>query len=352
MRETIIFQLIRIIVLGGLSTLFSFLVSGPLLNFLKKHNIFKHIRQDPNAPIFMSIHKKKEGTPTTAGVLIWGTTFLFAVVFLFLSYFADGIWSYFNFISRQETVLILGAMAIAALVGLMDDLLGVYGIGNFGGGLGAKFRVMIYIFLGLLASLWFWYKLEWDVVFVPFKGLVHLGVWFIPFFIFIFVACAFSMNETDGLDGLSAGVSFIALAAYIIIAFLQGRFNLAALLAVVIGSLLAYLWRNMYPAEFFMGDTGIMTLGVLFGILAMYTNTALFLPLLLLIPFIESLSVIIQKAYKKLFKKKLFLSTPIHHHFEALGWPETRVTMRFWMIEAAGVALGLMLYLLNILLAS
>jgi len=128
------------------------------------------------------------------------------------------------------------------------------------------------------------------------------------------------MNETDGIDGLAAGVSMIGLIAYLVIVFVQGRYNVAVLLAVVLGSLLAYLWHNINPAKFFMGNTGSMALGVLFGILAMYTNTPLFLPLLLLIPMLESGSVIIQLAYKKTHHgKKLFISTPFHHHFEALG---------------------------------
>lgn len=133
------------------------------------------------------------------------------------------------------------------------------------------------------------------------------------------VGTAFALNETDGLDGLSGGVSLWALMAFIVVAFILGRFDLAALIAVVMGGVLAFLWFNIHPAKFFMGDTGAMTLGVLFGMLAMYTNTALFLPLILFVPFCEALSVIIQMTSKKLFHKKVFLSTPIHHTFEAIG---------------------------------
>jgi len=150
-----------------------------------------------------------------------------------------------------------------------------------------------------------------------------------PFFIFVFVASTFSLNETDGIDGLSSGVSLIALAVFIIIAFVQGRFELAALLMVIGGALVPYLWYNMPTASWFMGDTGSMMLGALFGVLAMYTNTALLLPLILCVPFMESTSVIIQVTSKKLRHKKIFKSTPIHHHFEAIGWSEAMVTMRF-----------------------
>ena len=157
----------------------------------------------------------------------------------------------------------------------------------------------------------------------------------------------FSLNETDGIDGLSSGVSLIALAVFIIIAIVQGRFELTALLMVIGGALIPYLWYNVPTAKWFMGDTGSMTLGALFGVLAMYTNTALFLPLILCIPFIESLSVIVQLTSKKLRHKKIFKSTPIHHHFEAIGWSEAMVTMRFWLIQAIGAGLGLILYFLS-----
>ena len=349
-KNIVIYQLVRVIIMGGLSALFAFIMSPLVLKFLKKHNMIKHIRKDSNAPIFTAMHQKKEGTPTMAGILIWGTVFLFAIVFWVLS-FINPAYNFFNFVSRPETFLILGIMALAALVGMLDDLLGIYGIGPKGGGLSMKKRILIYILIGLIGAIWFFWKLEWDVVLVPFIGIMHLG-WFYPlFFIFIFTACAFSMNETDGIDGLSAGVSMIGLLAYVIIVFIQGRYNVAVLLAVTLGALLAYLWHNIHPAEFFMGDTGVMTLGVLFGILAMYTNTPLFLPLLLLIPMLESMSVIIQLIYKKTHHgKKLFLSTPFHHHFEALGWPETKVTMRFWIIQGLGATLGVLLYLLNIML--
>lgn len=350
-QSNIIFQIIRIIVMGGLSTLFAFIMAPLVLKWLKKYRMVKHIRKDPNAPVFISMHQKKEGTPTMAGILIWGTVLIFAITFWILSFFNPIFQNFFNFVSRSETFLILGIMTIAALVGMLDDLFLIYGIGPKGGGLSMKHRIIIYTLIGLIGAVWFFWKLQWDVVLIPFGQLVHLKLFYPFFFIFIFVACAFSMNETDGIDGLSAGVSMIGLIAYLVIVFVQGRYNVAVLLAVVLGALLAYLWHNINPAEFFMGDTGVMSLGVLFGILAMYTNTPLFLPLLLLIPMCESASVIIQLIYKKTHHgKKLFISTPFHHHFEALGWPETKVTMRFWIVQSMGAMLGVLLYLLNIML--
>ncbi|MBI1960966.1 MAG: phospho-N-acetylmuramoyl-pentapeptide-transferase, partial [Candidatus Liptonbacteria bacterium] len=193
---------------------------------------------------------------------------------------------------------------------------------------------------------WFYFRLDWDVLYVPFFGNVAVDWWYIPIFIFIMTASAFSANETDGLDGLLGGVSLFAFAALTVVAFALNRYDLAAFGGVVIGSLLAFLWFNIYPAKFFMGDTGSMALGVTMGVIALLTNSALFLPFFAIILVVESLSVIVQMVSKKGFGRKIFLSTPIHHHFEAIGWPESEVTMRFWIISAVFAGLGLALFFL------
>ncbi|MDP3685906.1 MAG: phospho-N-acetylmuramoyl-pentapeptide-transferase, partial [bacterium] len=182
---------------------------------------------------------------------------------------------------------------------------------------------------------------------VPALGEFVIGWWYIPLFIFVVVATAFSVNEADGLDGLAAGILLFCFGAYAAIAFSKGLTDLATFCAVIIGALLAFLWFNVYPARFFMGDTGSMSLGVTLGIIAMLTNSALVLPIIAFPLVIESLSVIIQMASKKLRGKKIFLSTPIHHHFEAIGWPETKVTMRFWILAAVSASLGTILGILG-----
>jgi phospho-N-acetylmuramoyl-pentapeptide-transferase len=176
---------------------------------------------------------------------------------------------------------------------------------------------------------------------------VDIGWWYIPIFIFIIFASAFSANETDGLDGLLGGVSLFAFIALTTVAFVLHRYELAAFGGAVIGALLAFLWNNIYPAKFIMGDTGSMALGVTIGVIAMLTNTTLILPFFAVILVIESLSVIVQLISKKFRKKKIFRSTPIHHHFEALGWPESQVTMRAWIISAIFCALGLIVFFLS-----
>jgi phospho-N-acetylmuramoyl-pentapeptide-transferase len=220
-------------------------------------------------------------------------------------------------------------------------------IGPNGGGLPMKHRFFGYLAVALIGALWFYFKLDWNVLSVPLVGTFTIGWWYIPLFVFVIVASAFSANETDGLDGLAGGVMLFAYVALTVVAFVLGRFDLATLGGVTIGAMLAFLWFNVYPAKFFMGDNGSMSLGVTIGVIAMLTNTTLLLPFFVPIFVIESLSVIIQLTSKKFRGKKIFISTPIHHHFEALGWHETKVTMRFWIVSIIGVSLGLVIFFLN-----
>ena len=344
------FQIIRILFLGVFSSILAILLTPILTHFLYKYSLRKQIREDKNAPVFMSLHKKKEGTPTMGGILMWGCTIVVTFLFFCYSKITNGFFGALNFLSRSETWLPLGAMAGAAVVGLADDVLGVFHIGVKGGGLKIKQKIVIYTLIALIGAWWFWAKLERNAIYIPFYGEVGLGIWYILFFVFVLVATTFSMNEADGLDGLAGGVSLIGFACLLIVAFSQGMYNLAAFLSVLIGTIVAFLWFNVYPARFFMGDTGAMALGITMGVVAMITDTALFLPFFAFILVVESLSVIIQKVYKKIAHKKLFLSSPLHHHFEAKGWPETKVTMRFWLISGVVAAFGLALYFLDVFL--
>jgi len=169
---------------------------------------------------------------------------------------------------------------------------------------------------------------------------------YILLFIIVMLA-TFSSGVVDGLDGLSAGVLSPIFAALGVIAYTKGLYDLTAFIIVIIGALIAYLWFNIHPAKFYMGETGIMGLTVVLAVIALLTNTVLFLPIIAFVLVMESGSVILQLLSKKIRKKKIFLSAPIHHHFEALGWPETQITMRFWILSAAFSGLGLVLYFLS-----
>ena len=306
----------------------------------------KNIRDEKSAPVFYHFHKKKSETPTMGGVIIWATVLGLAMLFFFLRYLLDGFADYFDFVNRAETYLPLAALFFTALVGLADDMFGIMGMGPHKGGLTVGQKLLLYTGVATVGAWWFYFKLGWDILYIPFIGNVFIGPWYIPFFIFVLVATAFSTNETDGLDGLAAGTLFFAFGAMVVVAFVLQRFDLAAMNAAILGALLAFLWFNINPARFFMGDTGSMSLGITLGVVAMLTNTALFLPFFGLVLVGESVSVIIQVLSKKIRGKKVFLSAPIHHHFEALGWVESQITMRFWIISAVATIFGLVLFFL------
>lgn len=343
------FYVIKILFFSTFAFIFAISATPILTHYLYKYKLGKKIRNSGATPIFSQMHAHKEGTPVMGGILIWGTVLIFILVFSFLgNLFPDGIFAHLNFLSRSETLLPLGALVITALIGLVDDWLDVRGKGVAGGG-GLKLyhRLIIYTLIALVGALWFYFKLDWTVFHVPFLGNFEIGAWYIPIFIFIIVATSFSVNESDGLDGLAGGTLLIAFAAYSVIAFSMGRYELATFCGVIIGSLIAFLWFNIPPARFYMGDTGAMSLGVTLGIIAMLTNSSLLLIFIGSVFIIESLSVILQSLSKKLRGKKIFLSSPIHHHFQAIGWPEAKIVMRSWLLAAIGTAIGLIVFLLD-----
>ena len=332
---------------------FSFVVTvffTPILtHFLYKYKLGKSIRNDSNTPIFSKLHAYKEGTPTMGGILIWGTMLMLITFFALVPrIFPQFISPEFNFLSRGETLLPLGVLIASAIVGLVDDIFNIKKKGPNGGGLTMKHRLAIYTAIASFAAYWFFVKLDWSIVHIPFYDTIDIGWWAIPFFILVIVATSFSVNETDGLDGLAGGVLLAAFSSYVVIAFLLGRYDLATFSAVLCGATLAFLWFNIHPARFFLGDTGSMSLGVTLGILAILTDTVWLLPLLGFILVIESGSVIIQLTSKKFRKgKKIFRSTPIHHHFEAIGWEEPKIVMRFWIISSVMAVMGIVFFLID-----
>ncbi len=344
------FYIIKILFLTTLAFVSAVALTPLLTHFLYKYKLGKNIRNTGDTPIFSKLHAHKAGTPTMGGILVWMTVLMLALVFFYLDKFTSlRIFEDLNFLTRSETLLPLGALVATALVGLFDDWLDIRGKGVFGGGgLKIKHRLLIYTLIAIVGAWWFYFKLDWTVLHVPFFGSYEIGWWYIPFFIFIIIGTAFSVNEIDGLDGLSGGTLLMSFGAYGIISFALGRYDLATFCGVIVGALLAFLWFNIIPARFIMGDTGSMSLGVTLGIIALLTNYALLLPIIGFMFVLESLSVIIQLSSKRLRNgKKVFLSAPIHHHFEAKGWPEPKVVMRFWIISIITAAIGLVMFLLD-----
>lgn len=342
------FAIVKIFILTTASFGIAMAMTPALTYFLFKYKLGKQIRDEKTAPIMSSMHKAKSGTPTMGGILVW-----LAVLFLAITLFYLGQWTgidiikKLDFLTRSQTLLPLGALVASAIVGLLDDYLNVRKIGPNGGGLKMRHRLIIYTLIAAVGAWWFYFKLDWHTIHVPFLGNFDIGLWYLPIFVFIIVATSFSVNESDGLDGLAGGLLLASFAAFGAIAFSQGKIDLAAFCGAIAGALLAFLWFNINPARFFMGDTGAMSLGVTLGIVAMLTNSVLLLPVIGLLFVVESLSVLIQILSKKIRGKKVFLSTPIHHHLEAKGWSEPKIVMRFWVIAGVMAVVGLIISLVD-----
>ena len=343
------FYVIKILFFTTLAFIFTIAWTPLLTHFLYKHKLGKQIRDDGTTPLFSKMHAHKAGTPTMGGLLIWVTVLIFSLVFFYLAKFIPiDIFQNLDFLSRAQTLLPLGCLVASALVGLLDDFMDVRKLGYKKRGIKFGHKLIIYAIIASVGAFWFYFKLDWDVVHIPFLGNFEIGWYYILFFIAVVVGTAFAVNQTDGLDGLAGGTLLVAFAGYAVITFATGRYDLATFCGVIVGAITAFLWFNINPARFFMGDTGSISLGVTLALVALYTNTAFILPFLGFIFVIEALSSTIQMLSKKLrHGKKVFLSSPIHHHLEAYGWSEPKIVMRFWLIAGISSVIGLVIFLLD-----
>ncbi len=354
------FNVIRLLLISALTALVAFLLAPYLIKFLNKIKFWKKEARTKtitgeSAEIFYSLHKEREVTvPRGGGVLIWLTTLIIIFLFFGLSFFQHPWWlKKFNFLSRQETWLPLFTLTSAAIVGLFDDILVVFGKGKYvGKGLTFTRRLFIVALIGLIGGLWFYYKLKWDSIHIPLlfnfpEGIdLKIGFWIVPFFVLVMVA-SWSGGVIDGLDGLAGGVFASVFGAFSIIALSQGKADLATFCAVIAGTLFTFLWYNIPPARFYMGESGILGLTSTMAVVAFLTDSVFVLPIIAGIMVIEVGSIILQLLSKKIRKKKIWLSTPIHHHFEAKNWPAHQVTMRFWIISLVFAIIGVAIRLLG-----
>lgn len=330
---------IRVLLLGGLSFLTGILITPIYTALAYKYEWWKKPRTTAVtgevAKVFTKLHaeKHKRHIPFMAGLI-----FVVAVCAITLL---------FN-LERTETWLPLAAFAGAGLVGLIDDIINIKGTGQGVAGLPSKLKFLLITLIATIGGWWFFAKLGVSAVHIPFYGELALGWLIVPLFAFVVVATANAVNITDGLDGLAGGLTSIAFAAYALIAFIEGRYGLAGFCMSVVGGLLAYTWFNIHPARFFMGDVGSFALGTALGVVAMLTDTVTLLPIIGVIFVAEAGSVILQITSKKLRNgKKIFKVSPLHHHFEASGWPETKVTMRFWVLGQVAAVAGLIIFILG-----
>jgi len=323
-------------------------------HFFYKYKMWKRYGRDTSVQNadFLKIHQEKAelNTPRVGGIIIWFSVLLTSFIFFSLaSLFPGAGTEKMNFLSRNQTLIPFFTLVFGSLLGLWDDLIQIYGHSKFARD-DKSWRVWKSALVGaasLLIGLWFFYKLGMHSIHIPFGGDLYLGILIIPLFMLVALA-TFSGGVIDGIDGLSGGVFASIFAAYSVVAYAGNQIDIAAFCAVVTGGILAFLWFNIPPARFYMGETGIMGLAITLATLSFLTNSVLILPIIALPLVLSSGSVILQLASKSLRGgKKLFRLAPIHHHFEAIGWPSYKVTMRFWILSAVFAIIGVILTIIS-----
>lgn len=323
-------------------------------HFLYKHKLWKpkagkNGLDGAPAAVFNKLHEHKEvGTPRFGGVLVWGSVLLTAGLLQLLSMFFPDAFNLFVFISRNQTWLPLAALAAGALVGAIDDMYEVQGRQ----GLRLRTRLAIVAAIALFCAWWFYDKLGVSSISFPFLSMpLELGWLFIPFFILV-ALFIYAGGVIDGLDGLAGGIFATIFAAYAGIALFQNQMDLAALCATLTGAFLAFLWFNIPPARFYLSETGTMGATLALTAVAFLTDTVaggkgvMVLPVIAFPLVVTVLSNIAQLLSKKIFGKKLLQVAPVHHHFEALGWPAPKVVMRYWIVGVVAAIIGITLALL------
>ena len=309
-----------------------------------KKNPGKTALDGTDATEFNKIHKDGEGkTPRMGGIVIWGSVSLTLVgIFLISKLFPHSIFSQFDFLTRSQTWIPFATLLIGSLVGLLND---IYDVAHHGYGLRLRTRLVIVSVVAAYVAWWFYSRLGVTSVSIPFDGTFHLGIFIIPFFVFISLGL-YASGVIDGIDGLSGGIFSTIFAAYAGVAFYQQQISLAAFCGTVAGGTLAFLWFNIPPARFWMTETGTMGLTMTLAVVALMTDTIgegyglSVLPIIGLPLVLTVLSNIIQIVSKRLFNKKVFRVAPLHHHFEAIGWPGYKVTMRYWVFGIICALIG------------
>lgn len=345
---------IKIIVPSVLTFFIGILITPLFTKYFYKYKMWKKSpRSESNtSDNFRSVHNTAEelSTPRVGGTIIWVSVLLTVFLIYILSIiFPTDLMQKLNFFSRGQTLIPLATLILASLIGLMDDILQIIGKGSYAKDsiVYRKVKIICICLIGLVVGFWFYFKLGMTTIHVPFWYDIDLGFMIIPFFIMIMLA-VFSTSVIDGMDGLSGGVLASVFTAYSVVAFIQNQIDIAALCAVIAGGILAFLWFNIPPARFYMGETGMLGLTVTLSVIAFLTNSVFLLPIIALPLVVTSLSVIIQIiSYKYFGKKRVFRVAPLHHHFEAIGWSRYKIVMRYWIVSVVFAIVGVILVLIS-----
>lgn len=348
------FDLIKIFLPTTVAFFLGIFLTPIATHFFYKYKMWKKYSRSmgvTNAD-FRKINEGKQElhTPRVGGIIIWISVLFTVLVFYLVSILLPSFkGSEINFLSRNQTLIPLFTLFIGSVIGLWDDLIQIYGSGKFARDDKSwrKWKVILVTSISFVIGLWFFYKLDMTSLHFPFIGDLNLGILIIPFFILVSIA-TFSGGVIDGIDGLSGGVLASIFAAYSAIAYANNQIDIAAFSGVITGATLAFLWFNIPPARFYMGETGIMGLTITLATLAFLTDSVFILPIVAMPLVVTSLSVILQFASKKLRGgKRLFKLAPLHHHFEAIGWSSYKVTMRFWILSVVFSIIGIILAIIS-----
>lgn len=336
--QTLMQNFIFLLVQAALSFVLAICLTPVYTFFAFKLRLWKKIRTTTTtgekAKVFTSLHaeKHKRNIPTMAGIIMVASIALV---------------TFFTNLSRSQTYLPLFGLVTAGAIGLLDDFINIRGDGKGVAGLRSPLKFILILLIATVGALYFYFKLGYSIIHVPAIGDFEIGILYIPLFILVIISTSNAVNITDGLDGLSGGLLATSFGAFAVIALAQGNIGIAGFCMATVGAVLAYTWFNIFPARFFMGDIGSFALGTALGVVAMLTNSVFVLPIIGLVFVFEAGSSLIQILSKKIFKRKIFISAPLHHHLEAKGWPETKVTMRLWIIGAICACLGIMIGLVG-----
>ncbi|MFA5652210.1 MAG: hypothetical protein WC933_02495 [Candidatus Paceibacterota bacterium] len=346
-------DIIKVVVPSVLTFILGILITPFFTNLFYKYKMWKKKprTESDTTKEFAKVHNTASeiSTPRVGGIIIWVSVLLtVCLIYLLSIIFPTDLTQKLNFFSRSQTLIPLATLILAALIGLVDDMLQILGKGDYAKDnvVYRKVKIAAVILIGFAISLWFYFKLEMSSVHIPFLGDVNIGLWFIPFFILVMLA-VFSTSVIDGMDGLSGGIMTTIFTAYSIIAFMNNQIDISALCAVIAGGTLAFLWFNIPPARFYMGETGILGLTATLSTIAFLTNSVLVLPIIAFPLVATSASVIIQMISFKYFKKRVFKVAPLHHHFESIGWSREKVVMRYWIISIVFAIAGVIIALVG-----
>jgi phospho-N-acetylmuramoyl-pentapeptide-transferase len=346
-------ETIQVLAPAAVAFMIGMAITPTITHYLYKHRAWKKragktALDGSVAREFNRLHSDSEvRAPRMGGIIIWASAALTIIVFALLAELVGGAFSTLDFLSRSQTWVPLAALLVGAMAGLIDDLLVVRPGGE---GLPLSVRLTVVVVLSSVIGWWFYDKLDVSVINIPFADPLYLGILIVPFFVCLSLAL-FASGVIDGIDGLSGGVFMSVFASYALVAYAQHQTDLSAFAASIVGGILAFLWFNIPPARFYMSDTGTMSLTLALAVIVFMTDSlgggygiAAF-PVIGALLVITVLSNVAQVLSKRLLGRKLLRVAPLHHHFEAIGWPGYKVVMRYWVLSIVLAFLGVILAL-------